>query len=276
MEIVIGNCNGKLLACTLGMQKGVYLKEKILYEDKNNTIISSAISGDYIIFSMKVRNNCVYSDKNIGLNEIGIYNIKTKGCKIYKTKLCKNITSIVPVYPGRFYVSSGKTNALISFQFNLHTLEIESEKIHFELDEKPHNCYFSSVYNFNGRWFGSLYSIHNDTSGCVIELSNQRIIYSGLSKPCNVMFNKHERLCFTDFYKMVLIYGDSIFKFKTFPICFVESETGNLLISFSGLSENYLGYFSIEDQEITQKFHTNNQINTVLVLKNEHKKLIFE
>lgn len=262
MNIIVTTHNGFIH--DFDFEDGNIIINRNIYEahskPSNNNILSSAVSGNFIIFAIKS-----YGETN----HIGIYNMITGDTKLSEIKLGDCISNIVPIFPGRFYASSGKTKQLLAFQFNPHTLEITDEGVHFELvDDSAKHTFFSSVYNFKGRWFGAIHDRTKHKSGCIIELSNQRIIYSGLCRPCNVFFNKDDRLCFIDYGQSMIVYGDDVFRSNgLIPTAFVEDSEENLWIAFGDNGENFISHFDTKKQKVIKVYDITDlgQVNSMIV-----------
>jgi hypothetical protein len=112
------------------------------------------------------------------------------------------IFDIVSVFPGQLYLCSEGTHSLNNVSFSPDTGEFRSDSIHYKLP--PDYINFNSLCSHQMRWYGTI-------SNSVIELSNNRIIYSGLMLPHSVFFNSYERICFLENNKMYS--GDDIFYF---------------------------------------------------------------
>lgn len=155
-----------------------------------------------------------------------LFNFITGTVRTVLLPLSYNIFDIVSVFPGQLYLNSEGTHSLNNISFSPDTGDLKSDTIHYKLS--PHQTLFSSLCSHQMRWYGT-------TVDSVIELSNNRVIHSGLTIPHSIFFNSYERLCFLELNKFYC--GDDLFYFNK-PVSSVYEDTtsaGYWLCSDEGL-----------------------------------------
>lgn len=168
-----------------------------------NSVSAMVYSGNVLVLAVNAINMIIPTTQLVFIN---IINGKTN---IQICPLSVNITSLISVMPGQLYASGAGNNAMISITFDPVSLKLYSDDIHYQLCDT--NVYFSSLCSFKNRWYGSIHgaSIESGFSnGEVIELSNQKSIFSNLSQPNNVFFNSDYRICFCESLKGKFHFGN--------------------------------------------------------------------
>lgn len=191
---------------------GIKQNKLITFVDTNTEKISS-------VDNIYVLNDSLYSGAGvtysgnwlcIGVNNykrqmscLLLWNFITGRLEIIQLLLSCSISDIVSVFPGQLYLASEGTHSLNNVSFSPDSGELKSDIIHYNLPE--HQTEFSSLCSHQMRWYGT-------TLDSVIELSNSRVVHSGLTMPHSIFFSSHERLCFLELNKFY--YGDDIFYFN--------------------------------------------------------------
>lgn len=131
---------------------------------------------------------------------------------------------LVSVYPGQIYTNCVATDSMVGVSFSPSTGQIIREDIHFTLPEGGYGRFgFNSLCNYQNKWYASLLmDTYDKFNGSVIELSNQRAVYSNANKPNSVFFNRNHRLCFCEAGEGTVHLGDVISYVSGYPQGIVE------------------------------------------------------
>lgn len=129
-----------------------------------------------------------YNSSNNGSDLIFIDTVKNKRT-IKKCINTKDIRDIVCVSKNKLYTVSRDTDTINCITFDPDIFDILSDIPHFEF---PEDSFLNSLINYKTRWYGSKRSE-------VIEITNNRQIYSGLMLPDSMLFDSQGDLCFCEF-----------------------------------------------------------------------------
>jgi hypothetical protein len=145
-----------------------------------------------------------------------IFDLHSDDIKIFQCESLKSTGDIVSIYPGKLYASSESTNSICYMDFDSVNLEYFKDDIYYILDK--HNDYkIKSLYNYKSTWF-----LSSQLNRKIIDLSNDRIVYSDIDNPLCLFFNSNHRLCFIENGKSLFHCGDDIFKVGNNPTCAIE------------------------------------------------------
>jgi hypothetical protein len=168
-----------------------------IFDDLNDNELYNgggiAYSGDWLCIGV----NSIYENNSYLL----LFNFITGTTVLLNLPLSYNISDIISIYPGQLYLCSRGTQSLNNVSFSPITGDFWGDQIHYK-----HPPNFFSVCTHQMRWYGT-------TSDSVIELTNNRVVYSGLNNPNNLFFNSSGRICFLEenkFYR-----GDDIFYYDS-------------------------------------------------------------
>ena len=144
------------------------------------------------------------------------FNVYTQQVSIKKCKYASSIGSIISIYPGKLYMDSQGTNSIISVDFDPVNLSYFEDSIHYVLDKKD-NFLIKSLCNYKNIWF-----VASIAKNKIIDLTNDRTVYSDIDSPCSLFFNNNHRLCFIDRKRNLFHCGDDIFKVIENPTAAIE------------------------------------------------------
>jgi len=122
----------------------------------------------------------------------------------------KDIRDIVCVSKNKVYTVSRDTDTINCITFDPNTFDILSDIPHFEF---PKDSFLNSLINYKTRWYGSKRSE-------VIEITNNRQIYSVLILPDSMLFDSQGDLCFCEFNRFH--YGNKVIQTEGFYKGLVE------------------------------------------------------
>jgi len=138
----------------------------------------------------------------------------------------KFITSVIPIMKNKMYVVSSGTDSIRSITYNSETKKLENDTLHYALtNSKTDYNYISGLVIHNSRWYASIYGPNwrNDSSnGCIVELSNQRIVRSNCKFPNGIIFDSRGKLCFCDSGNKKVILGNYNVKVDGNPNCLID------------------------------------------------------
>jgi hypothetical protein len=131
----------------------------------------------------------------------------------YVCKCSKNIKSMVSVFPGRIYASVAGTNSMNAITFKSNLMSFIDDTIHYQI---PNNN-VHGICCWNNRWYASV-------DGAIIELSNDRVVHSGLQHPTDLFFNYNQRLCFLEYDRSLFHCADDIWYLTHKPVSAIEDR----------------------------------------------------
>lgn len=192
-------------------EKGHFITDRTGYLNSDIASTSGIIySGNHLCFGIQSKNSL--KDK------IAIYNIYEKQSKIFSCSYSKNIGNIISVYPGKLYLDSKNTNSISSIDFDCVNLTYFNDNIHYALDETK-NYGIQSLCNHNSVWFVAQQKMHR-----IVDLTNDRIVFSDIDTPCCLFFNYNHRLCFIERGRNLFHFGDSIVQVGNNPTAAIEDR----------------------------------------------------
>jgi len=155
-------------------------------------------SGNYLCVGVQY-----HKDKD----SIVIFDTYSDKVEIYKSK-SKNIGSIISIYPGKLYLDSQDTNSISCIDFDPVNLSYFSDDVHYMFDKKI-SSEIRSLCNYKNVWFIALQDKNK-----IVDLTNERIVYSDIKFPTSLFFNNNHRLCFIESGRNLFHCGDGIFIMK--------------------------------------------------------------
>jgi hypothetical protein len=158
----------------------------------------------------------IQSYKNIDL--IAFFNAYEDQCMIHQCKYIKDIGNIISVYPGKLYVDSQSTNSICAIDFDPVNLFYFEDAIHYVFKDDI-SYKIKSLYGYNFVWYIALQDKRR-----IIDLTNDRVVFSDISKPCCIFFNRNQRLCFIESEFSLFHCGDDIFKVGNNPTTAIEDD----------------------------------------------------
>ena len=145
---------------------------------------------------------------------------------IYKSKLCKYCSSFCVSYKGKIYFTSNNQNQIYSIHYNESSVLMENVFCSKETMETGGAYPFVSINDIikrNTRIYATMINDVSKKDGCVVELINFRVIYTGLKDPRNIFFNKEDRLCFCGGEDKIFYFGDKSKRLPSYVSCAIES-----------------------------------------------------
>ena len=187
--------------------KGVLINN----EEINKAIQSSGLiySGNYLCVGIQ------YEKRNDQIFLFDIYNDKFVS---FNCENSKNIGSIISIYPGKLYLDSQDTNSIVCVDFDSVNLSYLYDSIHYILNEEI-NFKIRSLYNYKNTWF-----VASHERKKIIDLTNDRSVFSDIYEPNCIFFNSNHRLCFLETGKDLFHCGDDIFKVGFNPTAAIEDR----------------------------------------------------
>lgn len=166
-------------------------------------------SGIYLCFSVTFPNTH---------DIIVIYDIYNENWSQFDCKTVMGSTSIISIYPGKLYIDSTITNSIVCVDFDPVNLSYFSDLIHYSLD-LTHDHGINSLCVYNNTWF-----IASETKHKILDLTNDRTVFSDTYKPNSIFFNSNHRLCFLEEEKGLFHCGDDIFYVGNNPTAVIEDR----------------------------------------------------
>jgi len=149
-------------------------------------------------------------------DKIVIFDLYSDDVKTFQCEFLKNTNDIVSIYPGKLYANSQSINSICCMDFDSVNLEHFRDDVYYILD-KNMDYEITSLYNYKSTWF-----LASQLKRRIMDLSNDRIVYSDIDNPVCLFFNYNHRLCFIENGKSLFHCGDDIFKVRDNPTCAIE------------------------------------------------------
>lgn len=198
-------------------------------KNKHNVLESSGIaySGEWLAVGLVSRN---------GASNILISNLYSKETMVFECVTVKNVRTIVSVYPGRLYCNTDNGMSGINFDpINLSSFE---DNMHFVLEDYSD---VSSICTYKNKWFVAL-----PNKKRIYDLTNDRILFSGMENPSSIVFNSNDRMCFLDSDSKYgrIVCGDDVFYVSGIPSGLVEdlNSGGYWTVVNVASAKNYLTF----------------------------------
>jgi hypothetical protein len=153
-------------------------------------------------------------------------NLNTGKTALFNLKFAHYAHDIVSVYPGQVYVNCIATDTMVGILFSPNTGQLIREDIHFTLPGGGFGCFaFNSMCSYRSKWYASLMMDGKEKyNGTIIEMSNQRAIYSNCNKPNSIFFNANHRLCWCEGGAGAVHLGDMIIYVNGYPQGIIEDR----------------------------------------------------
>lgn len=164
-------------------------------------------SGNYLCVGIQ------YSNIN---DRIVVFDLYSDEIKIFQCECSKNIGNIISIYPGKLYADSQGTNSISNMDFDAVNLIYFRDNVYYILDEL-FDYKIKSLYNYKNTWF-----IASQSKSKIIDLTNNRIVYSDIDNPLCLFFNANHRLCFIENERSLFHCGNNIFKVRDNPTYAIE------------------------------------------------------
>lgn len=207
--------NFLLLVDTISFQR-TFINTPIL-EFPHAGITGMDYSGDWLcanFFSVEDDSICSY---------LYLINLISGKTFLHDLKFVHYAHDIVSVYPGQTYINCIRTDTMVGVLFSPVTGHLVREDIHFTLPEGGYGKFgFNSMHNYKNKWYAALMMDGQSYNGSIMELSNQRAIYSNLNKPNSVIFNCNHRICFCEGGAGKVHIGDMISHVGGYPQGIIE------------------------------------------------------
>jgi hypothetical protein len=140
---------------------------------------------------------------------------------IFNTFDCVNsnaIGNIISIFPGKLYLDSNLSNSICCIDFDTVNLSYFSDAIHYTLNEKI-NYQIRSLYAYNTTWF-----VASNYYNQIIDLTNDRIVFSDIYDPRCIFFNSNHRMCFIEAEKGLFHCGNEIIYVGGTPTAAIEDR----------------------------------------------------
>jgi hypothetical protein len=182
-----------LLLVDTSTRKKRFINTPVL-ESKHCGATGMDYSGDWLCLNMlNVEAGAVYS-------HLYLTHLNTGKTSLFSMTRIQHGMDIVSVYPGQIYINCLGTDSMVGLLFAPTTGRVIREDPHFTLPNSGYGCFkFYSMCNYKNKWYGAIWEDGRGTyNGSVLELSNQRAIFSNCNKPNSIFFNSNHRLCFCE------------------------------------------------------------------------------
>ena len=227
------------------------------FQQYNNLVKGTSgieYSGEFLCFGVQLKN------RNDFIYFINIYNgIK----KYYECKHSRNIGNIFSIYPGKLYLDSQYTNSIDNIDFDPVNLDSSYFKIEvYYYFGREENLKIKSLYNYKSTWFIALQKKRK-----IIDLTNNRIVFSDIDVPCNIFFNSNHRLCFLERNNNKFHCGDDIYKIGNYPTAAIEDyNKGGYWIIDKNSQLYFINYEGSISEQIDLSIY-GKQFNNIIELK---------
>ena len=183
----------------------------------NNTlVINNSISTSGLVYSGNLL--CVGVQTWNKKDYIVFFNAYTQQAYTKQCTHASRIGNIISIYPGQLYMDSQGTNSIVSAEFDPVNLSYFKDSIHYLLDKKS-NFLIKSLCNYRNVWF-----VASIAKNKILDLTNDRVVYSDIDYPCSLFFNNNHRLCFIERNRNLFHCGDDIFKVMPDPSAVIEDS----------------------------------------------------
>lgn len=168
-------------------------------------------SGKYLCFGIHCSNKR-YKDKIV---IIDIYDLGYRQW-VFPCDNVDGIGNIISIYPGKLYLDSCNNNAICCIDFDEVNVSYFDDSIYYILNDKV-NYEIRSLYAYKNTWF-----IASKKQKKIIDLTNDRSVFSDIYDPNCIFFNSNHRLCFLESEKGLFHCGDDIFFVGGYPTAAIE------------------------------------------------------
>ena len=159
---------------------------------------------------------CIGIQSLINENDyIAFFDCYSENCKIFKCNFSKNIGNIISLFPGKLYLDSYDINSIVSISFDHVNFLFFDDSLYYNIKDSK----IKSLCNYKNNWF---LAIQNKNK--IIDLSNNRTVFSDIEDPCSLFFNDNHRLCFIEKGRDLFHCGDKIFKVNKNPTTAIKDH----------------------------------------------------
>jgi hypothetical protein len=237
-----------LLLIDTSSNKKRFIRTPVL-ESPHAGITGLDYSGDWLCANLfNVDGDSVFS-------YLYLTHLTTGRTALHELKFAHYAHDLVSVYPGQVYTNCISTDTMVGALFSPATGQIIREDIHFTLPNGGYGRWaFNSMCNYRSKWYASMMmDPDGNYNGVIIELSNQRAIYSNVNKPNSIFFNTNHRLCFCEAGAGKIHLGDQIAHVGGYPQGIVEDQNeGGYWVAVHLLPETALVFVKYNG-ELTEK-----------------------
>jgi hypothetical protein len=184
-----------------------------------------------------------------------VKNSITKNTEIFQCTNCEFINSIISIFPGKLFVDSAGTRTIESIDYDPVNFSTFKDDIHYTIGKDQCPVKLNCLYAYRHMWYISCFEKKR-----IYDLSNERVVFSGIEDPNNIFFNSQDRLCFLESGHSLFHCGDDIFHLDPncyfrgviedpydggYWIAFVEKDTsssGILFIDYDGNIDNVIPF----------------------------------
>jgi hypothetical protein len=229
------HANSLLLKYDTDKRKGEFLGSKdFILKEKPISTSGLVYSGNYLCVGIRNKSNAN--------NDIAFFNVYTTEVTIKSCSVTNGISSIISIYPGKLYADSQNNNSITMIDFDAVNLSYFNDGIHYIIDEGD-TLGINSLCNYKNTWY-----IACTKRKRILDLTNDRIVYSDINYPCSLFFNSNHRLCFIERGQSLLHCGDDIFLTPSNPTtCIEDYNKGGYWLA----CESHL-YFMTHKGDITE------------------------
>lgn len=168
-------------------------------------------SGVYLVFY-------AFALDGISRDRLVIMDVFSNMYDVFECEHVIGATSIISIYPGKLYLDSPGSNSIVCVDFDPVNLSYFNDSVYYTLDGNK-DYKLRSLCEHRNTWF-----VASGEQKQIIDLTNDRIVFSHIYDPRCIFFNSNQRLCFLETKKGLFHCGDDVFFVGSSPTAAIEDR----------------------------------------------------